>query len=468
MRRSLSTPAAGRSSLSTRVTIDAEVWTDPRFDVLAHRLGIDKPAVVGRMAALWGACTLKCAYSLPVPVVATVLACPYDEVVEILVASGLGEDLGDGLVRLCGTEGRIEWLQRKRNAGKKGGSRSKPKAQPKQIESTPASKPKAQPKQTRSKPKPSDSDSDSDEVREREESLVPPLGREPPARSGALSARDSASPMSGPAVAGSDTRPENDLPSPERVAAPASASPGDGLLSAASSGASPPGSERQNSAATLLERATPIRWENRALTEQTAQTLAAEHNRRRSEIAEKFGKTCRPLRFGVHGKHLDAIKRALCEYSPAELTEALDVAAYDAEKNKSVVYFEYRVWESQLEDWLSRTRDDVDELHERKQRRKEQRQRLAPGEVTEDEAARLKREHDARMRRQYEYSATLAWGRVQEFKNELGDDSDGMKCAGNDPYARAAVRRMGWANVRKADDETETEFRRVYMGVVPL
>lgn len=182
--------------MSVRVTIEATVWSDPRFDVLAGFLGVDKPAAIGRMAAVWGACTLRGAYSLPVVLLATLLQCATDDVARFLELSELGEAQEDGSVRIRGTKGRVEWLTKKKTAGASGGAAARGKrkhsgstrvAQAKHSPSTPeqtGSTRVALAKHSGSTPVPSDSDSDSDSFGESASALSCARARVEPSGTG--------------------------------------------------------------------------------------------------------------------------------------------------------------------------------------------------------------------------------------------------------------------------------------------
>ena len=108
--------------MPARASIEARAWGDVRFDVLARELGVDKYSALGRMAALWGECTERDIYYLPLAVVALYLGCSQDRVVPALCDTALlGEDTPDG-IRIFGTEGKIEWLAKERARARKGGA----------------------------------------------------------------------------------------------------------------------------------------------------------------------------------------------------------------------------------------------------------------------------------------------------------------------------------------------------------
>jgi hypothetical protein len=117
--------------MAASVNIVDEAFSDLRFDRLGALLGTNKYDALGRMAHLWRACTSGNTYELPTAIVSLVIP------LEALVTSGLGERVScpccqgddeypctadcDPVVRIKGTEGRVEWLDEKRKAAKAGG-----------------------------------------------------------------------------------------------------------------------------------------------------------------------------------------------------------------------------------------------------------------------------------------------------------------------------------------------------------
>ena len=103
------------------VNIEAKVWGDVRFRVLAKALGCDIYSAVGRMAALWGECTERDSYYLPPDLVAMYLDIEVADVDSVLChRAGLAEATPEG-IRLRGTEGRTEWLAKNRRRASAGG-----------------------------------------------------------------------------------------------------------------------------------------------------------------------------------------------------------------------------------------------------------------------------------------------------------------------------------------------------------
>lgn len=107
-----------------RVNIEAMVWTDPRFRLLAEDVGIDRFSAIARVALLWAYCTDR--------EVCELRAGEIDLLAEIpcfgthLCGCGLAERTSENLFRIKGTEGRIEWLTQLRKNGAKGGRPPKP------------------------------------------------------------------------------------------------------------------------------------------------------------------------------------------------------------------------------------------------------------------------------------------------------------------------------------------------------
>lgn len=100
------------------VRIEDDAFGDLRYDELAAACGLaDADHARGKMARLWRQCTAEKRYVLSRSVVESVLG---PRGVDALVLSRLGELRSEG-VRIKGTRGRIEWLEKLRNNGKKGG-----------------------------------------------------------------------------------------------------------------------------------------------------------------------------------------------------------------------------------------------------------------------------------------------------------------------------------------------------------
>lgn len=113
------------------VRIESSAFGDDRFEMLARRAGLaDADHARGKMARLWRTCTIEQRHTLSADEIAIVLG---DRGVEALVASRLGEQTKAG-IRICGTSGRIEWLEKLKENGKKGGRPKKTKRFPSGFE----------------------------------------------------------------------------------------------------------------------------------------------------------------------------------------------------------------------------------------------------------------------------------------------------------------------------------------------
>lgn len=101
---------------NANVSIHHTVWSDFRYDVLARLIGCDRFSAVGRMAMLWAECTTRGTDRPPTLVIDGCLG--HSNGSGALLDAGLGE-MVDGVVRVRGCHGRIEWLESRRAAGKK-------------------------------------------------------------------------------------------------------------------------------------------------------------------------------------------------------------------------------------------------------------------------------------------------------------------------------------------------------------
>lgn len=107
--------------MSVRVSIEASVWSDARYDVLAEALDIDRYSAVGRMAAVWAMCTHRETDRLKATFVGALLGVGPARAGEVLDDAELGEVTDDGQIRIRGCGGRTEWLSEKRDTKRKGG-----------------------------------------------------------------------------------------------------------------------------------------------------------------------------------------------------------------------------------------------------------------------------------------------------------------------------------------------------------
>lgn len=123
------------------------MWSDSRFAVLAQLLGVDRYSAIGRMAAVWGECADQETDRLESVFLAVHLGCDSATAVTALARARLGEDLGEGLVRIRGCAGRTDWLAAKRANGRRGGR------PPKQATGQANRKPNDNREQTEAKPR---------------------------------------------------------------------------------------------------------------------------------------------------------------------------------------------------------------------------------------------------------------------------------------------------------------------------
>jgi hypothetical protein len=109
------------------VRIEDDAFGDLRYETLAKEAGLaDADHARGKMARLWRQCTAERIYHLSETEVCAVLG---PRGVDALIESRLGEQTDRG-IRIRGTRGRIEWLEKLRKNGKKGGRPKKTKAKP--------------------------------------------------------------------------------------------------------------------------------------------------------------------------------------------------------------------------------------------------------------------------------------------------------------------------------------------------
>jgi hypothetical protein len=108
----------GRLTVAASVRIEDDAFSDRRYDRLATIAGLaDADHARGKMAVLWRQCTIERRYQLDREDVVAVLG---PRGVDALVTARLGEVVGDQ-VRIRGTKGRIEWRDKLRKNGLKGG-----------------------------------------------------------------------------------------------------------------------------------------------------------------------------------------------------------------------------------------------------------------------------------------------------------------------------------------------------------
>jgi len=116
--------------MGASVRIDADAFTDYRFDVLAQLLGLpDADCARGKMLTIWRYCTQTQRHVIPVPYAVHVLGIPGPSA---LIDSKLGVKHPQG-IRIKGTKGRIEWLSKLRAAGHLGAKHGKKGGRPRKT-----------------------------------------------------------------------------------------------------------------------------------------------------------------------------------------------------------------------------------------------------------------------------------------------------------------------------------------------
>lgn len=106
------------------VRVEEDAFEDLRFAELAAYCGLaDADHARGRMLRIWRQCTLEARYILPPAAIDAVLGVGG---ADALVRARLGTVSDDG-IRVHGTEGRVEWLQKARKNARKGGRATKAK-----------------------------------------------------------------------------------------------------------------------------------------------------------------------------------------------------------------------------------------------------------------------------------------------------------------------------------------------------
>lgn len=108
-----------------RVNIDSIAFSDARFMVLATLMGSDDPDLaLGRMCRLWNQCYERETYVLTQSVI-TALFRGNQDAAKWLIEAELAQPVEDepGSFRICGTQGRIEYVARKRATARQNGTK---------------------------------------------------------------------------------------------------------------------------------------------------------------------------------------------------------------------------------------------------------------------------------------------------------------------------------------------------------
>jgi uncharacterized phage protein (TIGR02220 family) len=106
------------------VRIEEEAFNDPRIAVLGELQGYSHYEALGRLAHLWRYCTTRGIYAVPPAIAERLIGSGGGAA---LLASELAEAEPNGQLRVRGTSGRIEWLQKIRAASMRGGEATKRK-----------------------------------------------------------------------------------------------------------------------------------------------------------------------------------------------------------------------------------------------------------------------------------------------------------------------------------------------------
>jgi hypothetical protein len=100
--------------------VDDRARKDPRFAILGKRLGTTRFDALGRMGEVWAYCAEHKAYVVPAHIIDVVAE--FDGFAELICSPEVDlAEPSEGGVRIRGTKGRIEWLEKLRKNAKKGG-----------------------------------------------------------------------------------------------------------------------------------------------------------------------------------------------------------------------------------------------------------------------------------------------------------------------------------------------------------
>ena len=102
-----------------RVNVEQQALTDARFKRLGELLGGDHRLALGHMIYIWNECQERDTYTLSNDELR--LLSGVENFASALVQAGLGTKVKGGRTRIKGTNGRIEWLAKARQNGRKGG-----------------------------------------------------------------------------------------------------------------------------------------------------------------------------------------------------------------------------------------------------------------------------------------------------------------------------------------------------------
>ena len=88
-----------------RVTVEASVFIDPRFDVLAAELQCSRDSALVRMMRIWLQCTERERDRFPARLMGHLLQCEPARAARALCRAELGERAGRGQIRIRGCAG---------------------------------------------------------------------------------------------------------------------------------------------------------------------------------------------------------------------------------------------------------------------------------------------------------------------------------------------------------------------------
>ena len=103
-----------------RISVDQAALTDSRYEILAQIAGLaDADHARGRMIRVWNECQERETYTLRAETLDSIFHVEASG--ELLIRSALARRVRPGLFYVCGSRGRIEWLKKRREEGRKGG-----------------------------------------------------------------------------------------------------------------------------------------------------------------------------------------------------------------------------------------------------------------------------------------------------------------------------------------------------------
>lgn len=101
-----------------RVNVEQQALVDGRMRYLGKLIGTDQFGALGRMVYVWNACQEQSTYTLSFEELEGIT--DVENFGQHLIAARLGRKQGKK-VYICGSQGRIEWLEKKRRVGRENG-----------------------------------------------------------------------------------------------------------------------------------------------------------------------------------------------------------------------------------------------------------------------------------------------------------------------------------------------------------